>query len=313
VVLVAGVEARVLGRRRRGRGGRGRIRRRAHGRSRRGGHSGQRARAWPDCQIARLEEDGDVIRVVRASICLPRGATGGRGANGVAGVMGQNTAHRLLGTPIYLDCSLLVLPAAPASQAPPVLIPPPAAPTEAASTSYTPPQSTHNGDRTLAELRLPAPQTEHKGALLVHCTRAQASADPQRAQQQRHRQLLRHHQHARHHPHRAALVLEEARRRRRRRLRQDMSAHQLQLRQLPRGTQCHAMQRVRRRANPCRNMCPPYSRTTSPTHRIRPPARWSSLRSGTRPARRNTTDCGRSPTPRLTSSSCASPSTAPTH
>jgi hypothetical protein len=65
--------------------------------------------------------------------------------------------------------------------------------------------------------------------------------------------------------------------------------------------------------DPCRNMYQPSLRTISPTHRIPPRARWSSSRSGTRPDRKNTTACGRSPTPRLTSSSCASPSTAPTH
>lgn len=91
-------------------------------------------------------------------------------------------------------------------------------------------------DRALAELRLPAPQAEHKGANFVHHTGSQAIKDAQRAQQQWHRQLLCHYCHARHQHHRAAHLLEEAGRRWRWRLRQDLPLDQLQHRQLPRGT-----------------------------------------------------------------------------
>lgn len=63
---------------------------------------------------------------------------------------------------------------------------------------------------------------------------------------------------------------------------------------------------------PPRNMSPPSSRTTSPTRRTRPPARWSSWPSGIPPARKSMTVYDRCLTPRPTSSSSASPSTAPT-
>ncbi|KAI4122590.1 MAG: hypothetical protein LQ347_006453 [Umbilicaria vellea] len=57
---------------------------------------------------------------------------------------------------------------------------------------------------------------------------------------------------------------------------------------------------------------PESSKTTSPTPCTPPPARPSSWPSGTPPAKKNTTACVRSPTPKRTSSSSASPLTVPT-
>ncbi|KAH8639943.1 GTP-binding protein-like protein rho4 [Alternaria alternata] len=76
-----------------------------------------------------------------------------------------------------------------------------------------------------------------------------------------------------------------------------------------RASTCHVMPMLMRG----RNMYQPSSRTTSLTRPIRRQARWLSLLCGIPPAKRNTTGCDRSPTPRPMSSSCASPLTAPTH
>lgn len=65
-------------------------------------------------------------------------------------------------------------------------------PSRKASTTH---QNTQHDDRTVAELRLLASQAEHQGPIFVNHTRPKASANTQRAQQQRHRELIWHHQH----------------------------------------------------------------------------------------------------------------------
>lgn len=66
-------------------------------------------------------------------------------------------------------------------------------------------------------------------------------------------------------------------------------------------------------ANMTRNTCLPSSRTTSLTLPTLRPAKWWSLRFGILLDRKSTIGCVRSPTPKPTSSSCASPSTAQIH
>ena len=63
---------------------------------------------------------------------------------------------------------------------------------------------------------------------------------------------------------------------------------------------------------PSRNMFPPCSKTTSPTHRTLPPARQSNWRFGIRQGKRNTIDFDHSHTLKPTFSSFVSQSIAPT-